>query len=321
VCIADIDGDGSSELLLARTDSTLECRDADGSTRWLYQPETQTATNTALFIRSNPALYTFVIDRGDGEKTVCVATGDQRLHGLTPDGELKWMFWSYAGLFGIHGLYDIDGDGAPEIVGGNPDVSSTDSLYFLNPEGHRLRDDGHASYLHRVLNDGWGSTLSSMAIADVNDDGRDEIVFGTGRASLYLIQPTMEDDGRIAQHKLGDDVRGTEIIRDADGTPLIVTGATSEFVTAFEGSGAKRWATAVGGPVVEMTSAVIGGEEMIVAVLGDGEVRVLSADGEIAWYGEIGWRPTALAVTGGDQPLIVVADVDGHVTALTFRID
>ncbi|MFW5868631.1 MAG: hypothetical protein ACOCX2_12490, partial [Armatimonadota bacterium] len=315
VCIADIDDDGSPEMLLARADSTLECRNPDGSTRWLYQPETQTATNTALFIRSNPALYTFVVEHEDGEKTVCVATGDQRLHGLTPDGERKWMFWSYAGLFGIHGLYDVDGDGVREIVGGNPEVSSTDALFFLDLAGHNLRDDGHVSYLRRVLNDGWGSTLSSMAIADIDRDGRHEIAFGTGRASLYAAAPTLEDDGRVFQHKLGDDVRGCEVIRDADGSPLIVTGSTSEFLTAFAGSGEKRWATAVGGPVMEMTSAVIGGEQAVVAALSSGDVLVIGADGEIAWRGEVAGRPAALAVTAGAAPLIVVANEAGIVTA------
>jgi len=313
VCIADIDDDGAAEMLLARADSTLECRDADGATRWLYQPEAQRAVNSSLFITSNPALYTFVADLGGGVKTVCVATGDQRLHGLSPDGQPRWMFWSYAGLFGIHGLYDINGDGTPEIVGGNPQVSSTDALFFVDGLGDG--DGGQDSYVRRVLNDGWGSTLSSMAIADVTGDGREEIVFGTGRASLYLVRPTMEDDGRLVHHKLGDDVRGVEIVRAGDGAPLIVTGATSEFVTAFEGSGAKRWSVAVGGPVLEMTSAVIGGEDAIVAALAGGEVLVLTAEGEIAWRARIDGRPAALTVTATDPPLIIVADDAGLVTA------
>ena len=239
VCVADIDGDGSCEVMLARADSTLECRNADGSTRWTYAPEKQRSVNSSLYIPSNPALYTFVVERNDGV-TVCVASGDQRLHGLSPDGERRWMFWSYAGLFGIHGLYDVDGDGVREIAGGNLEVSSTDTLYFLN---------GGDQWMRRVLSDGWGATLSSMAIGDVNGDGRDEIAFGTGRASLHVVAPTMEDDGRLFQRKLGDDVRGTETIPAADGTPLIVTGATSEFITAFDGSGVTRWATAVGGPM------------------------------------------------------------------------
>ncbi|MFP4248023.1 MAG: hypothetical protein ACLFU7_00105 [Armatimonadota bacterium] len=319
VCIADIDDDGSTEMLLARADSTLECRNPDGSTRWLYQPETRQATNTALFIRSNPALYTFVVDGPGGEKTVCVATGDQRLHGLTPDGEPKWTFWSYAGLFGVHGLYDVDGDGVAEIVGGNPEVSSTDALYFLKQEGLSNGRGGDDRYLRRVLNDGWGSTLSSMAIADINDDGRDEIAFGTGRASLYAAAPTMEDDGRLFHHRLGDDVRGTEIIHDADGTALVVTGSSSEFVTAFDASGAKRWSAAVGGPVAEMTSAVAESGEVVVAALAGGEVLVLTADGEVAGRARIDARPTALTVTASDRPLIVVADEAGAVTAFELQ--
>ncbi len=305
VCVADIDGDGAYETMIARADSTLECRSADGTVRWTYKPEAERAVNSSLYIPSNPALYTFVVDRGDG-LTVCVATGDQRLHGLSPDGERQWLFWSYAGLFGIHGLYDVDGDGVREIAGGNPEVSSTDALYFLN---------GADVWMRRVLSDGWGSTLSSMAIGDVNGDGRDEIAFGTGRASLHVIAPTMDDDGRLFQRKLGDDVRGTEIINGGDGKPLIVTGSTSEFVTAFDGSGARHWATAVGGPVWRMTSAIVDGQWLVVAALEGGEILVLSAEGEIVARGAIEGRPTALTVTATPEPLIVVAADTGVLTA------
>ncbi len=308
VCVADLDGDGGAEVLLARADSTLECRNADGSTRWSYAPEKQTAVNSTLYIPSNPALYTFVVDLA-GERTVCVATGDQRLHGLTPDGEPRWMFWSYAGLFGIHGLYDVSGDGTAELIGGNPEVSSTDTLYFL---------DGGDRWMRRVLSDGWGATLSSMAIADVNADGRPEIAFGTGRAGLHVIAPTMDDDGRLFQHQLGDDVRGLEIIAAPDGGPLIVTGATSEFVSAFDGEGAKRWAAAVGGPVLEMTSAIVDGSPVIIAALEGGEILVLSTDGAVRWQGAIEGTPAALTVTAGDDPLIIVADDAGRVSAFTI---
>jgi hypothetical protein len=305
VCVADMDSDGAYEAMLARADSTLECRSADGNTRWTYTPEAQRATNSSLYISSNPALYTFVVDRADA-LTVCVATGDQRLHGLSPDGERQWMFWSYAGLYGIHGLYDVDGDGVREIAGGNPEVSSTDTLYFLN---------GGDYWMRRVLSDGWGATLSSMAIGDVNGDGRDEIAFGTGRASLQVIAPTMEDDGRLFQRKLGDDVRGTEIISAGDGTPLIVTGATSEFITAFDGSGVRHWATAVGGPVWQMTSTIINGQWLIIAALEDGDILVLSAEGEIVARGAIAGRPTALTATAAEKPLIVAAADTGVLTA------
>ncbi len=321
VCVDDITGDGRPEVLLARDDNTLECRDADGVTRWTHQPETRTAINTALFIRHNPALHTFVVDlEGTGEKTVCVATGDQRLRGVSPDGEPRWEFWSYAGLFGIHGLYDLTGDGRRELVGGNPSVSSTDALYFLDGNGRGDGRGGGDRFVRRILNDGWGSTLSSMAIGDVTGDGRPEIVFGTGRASLYLIAPTMDDDGRIFQHKLGDDVRGVEIIPGTDGTPLIVAGATSGFISAFDASGEVRWSNAVGGAVLQMTSAIVDGAPVIVAALLDGEVLVLCADGQTQLRGRVEGQPSTMTVTVGDAPLIVVGEDTGTVTAFPLEM-
>ncbi len=101
----------------------------------------------------------------------------------------------------------------------------------------------------------------------------------------------------------------------------MVTGATSEFVSAFDGSGAKRWATAVGGPVWHMTSLQVNGAPLIVAALKGGEVLVLSADGAIRYRGAVSARPTALTATAGDRPLIVVAEEAGTVTGFEIPRD
>ena len=304
VAVDDIDRDGSLEVLIARQDSRLQCLSAEGEERFAFAPQQERFVNSQLYLPRNPAVYVFVADRdGRGAKTICVTTGDQRLHGLNPAGERQWLFWSYAGIWTRHGLYDLDQDGAKEIVGGNGDISSSDCLFFL---------DGRNVFAKRILNDGWGAALTSMAIGDINSDGRDEIVIGTRRTSVHAIDPSRE--GYLWSHKLGHEVTGCEIIRDEDARPLVVAGCRSQFIVAFDGAGRKRWATPVAAPVELM--AMLGDENGVVAALKDGTVVLLSVSGEITHHANIAARPTALTVVGPDHDLILLAGEDGVVRAL-----
>ncbi len=309
VVIDDIDDDGAFEVLLARHDCRLQCLDEAGQERFLFAPEKEQAVNSTLMLSNNSALHVFTAKTApDGAKTICVTTGDQRLHGVNPAGERQWLFWSYAGFFATHGLYDLDGDGVKEICGGNREISDADSLYFLA---------GENTFKKRILNDGWGSTLASMAIGDINGDGREEIVIGTGRANLHAIDPSR--DGYLWSHALGDSVRGVELVDGPDGLPLVVAGGYGEFVVAFNGAGEKQWATPMGAPVKYLTTAAPGGAQVIVAALMDGSVVTLDVAGAVTGKAATGVEPTALTVAGGEQQLIVVAGADNIVRGIRMR--
>ena len=309
VAIDDIDADGGYEVLLARHDCRLQCLDEAGVERFLFAPEKEQAVNSTLMLSQNSALHVFTAETApDGAKTICVTTGDQRLHGVDPAGERQWLFWSYAGFFATHGLYDLDGDGVKEICGGNREISDADSLYFLA---------GENTYKRRILNDGWGSTLASMAIGDINGDGREEIVIGTGRANLHAIDPSR--DGYLWSHALGDSVRGVEIVDGPDGMPLVVAGGYGEFIVAFNGVGEKQWATPMGAPVKFLTTAAPEGVEVIIAALMDGSIVTLDVTGAVTGKAATGVEPTALTVAGAEQQLIIVAGADNIVRGIRMR--
>ena len=309
VAVDDIDDDGAHEILLARHDCSLQCLDEAGQERFLFAPEKEQAVNSTLMLSTNSALHVFTAKTApDAPKTICVTTGDQRLHGVDPAGVRQWLFWSYAGFFATHGLYDLDGDGAKEIVGGNTEISDADSLYFLA---------GENTYKRRILNDGWGSTLASMVIGDINGDGREEIVIGTGRANLHAIDPSRE--GYLWSHALGDSVRGVELVDGPDGLPLVVAGGYGEFIVAFNGAGEKQWATPMGAPVKFLTTAAPEGVEVIIAALMDGSVVTLDVTGAVAGKAATGVEPTALTVAGAEQQLIVVAGADNTVRGIRMR--
>jgi hypothetical protein len=322
VAVDDIDGDGVVEILLARHDSTLQCVDENGSTRFLFQPAKERATNSMLQLPTNSAVQVFTAATGDIDgKLTLVSTGDQRLHAVEPNGNRRWMFWSYAGLFTTHGMYDLDNDGDKEIVGGNGQVSSADPLFFLDDD--KPRDDGHRSFTRRILNDGWGATLSSIAIADFDGNGVDEIVIGTGKGNVYLIDPHQtagpianKPEYRWARH-LGDDIRAMCAADNGD-HPLIIAASLSGFVVAFDAGGTKQWAASLGAPVYFLETLRVGDATRLVAVTKDGGVIVLSAAGELLQRGHTEATPVAMTVTA-DEHLIIVAGDDGVVRA--FRGD
>ncbi|MBT3381843.1 MAG: hypothetical protein HN742_08920 [Lentisphaerae bacterium] len=316
VVVDDIDGDGTTELLLARHDSTLQCVNEDGTTRFLFQPAKERATNSMLQLATNSATQVFTANTGDIDgKLTLVSTGDQRLHAVEPNGNRRWMFWSYAGLFTTQGLYDLDGDGDKEVIGGNGRVSSADPLFFLDDD--KPRNDGFRGFTRRILNDGWGATLSSMAIADFDGDGTDEIAIGTGKGNLHLIDPH-QTDGPIRNkpeyrwtRQLGDDVRAMLAI-EAAGRPLIVAASLSGFVVTFDANGDKQWSTSLDAPVYFLDAFRVDGSVRLIAALKDGGVVVLNQAGEIVQRGHIGAIPTTMAIA--DQ-LVAVATGDGVVHA------
>ncbi|MFO7948086.1 MAG: hypothetical protein R6V19_14875, partial [Armatimonadota bacterium] len=310
VAVDDIDRDGDFETLLARQDSLFQCLNADGTERWSHTHEQQKVANSALYISRVPMLNCFVAERSpDMEKTVCVSSGDQRLTGLTPDGEQKWMFWSYAGLWSRHGLYDIDGDGVDEICGGNGSVSSRDALYFL---------DGGDHYVKRIMRDGWAISLSSLKIGDINRDGREEIVIGNSATTVWALDPLHEEDHEIWSHKLGHDVTGIELVT-ADGEPMVIAGSQSGFVVAFNGSGTKLWATPIGGPVLHTATAGPSTDATIIVALQGGAIAAVSTDGTILRRSQLPSEIVALETAGPDHEIILAACDDGIVRALSVQ--
>jgi hypothetical protein len=154
-----------------------------------------------------------------------------------------------------------------------------------------------------------------MVIGDITGEGRQVIVIGTRRASLHAIDPRRE--GYLWSHNLGHEVRGCDLIIGADGKPLVVAGSLSGFVTAFNGAGARQWATPVGGPVAFRKVAGLGGRQSIIAALQSGGVVALSRTGKVTRRVLLPSRPAALAIAGEGADLLLVAGEDGVIRALS----
>jgi hypothetical protein len=179
--IADIDGDGSNDVVVGGLDGWVHAYDADGAQLpgW---PAAAVVSGAPSAVASSPAVGDL---DGNGTKEVVVGVGSLEVvdqHGgivvLNSDGSRRCAFqtgdkfdqWSGGGpdgysdgVFNAPALGDVTGDGRPEIVFGSWD--------------HQIRVMSSACQQLAAF-DNTDTVWSSPALFDTNGDGRAEIFIG-----------------------------------------------------------------------------------------------------------------------------------------------
>jgi hypothetical protein len=196
--LADLDNDGSPEIIVGGHDGWVHVYRGDGTVLW-EQPAVVQSGGPAVAIDAAPTVAD--ID-GDGYKEVIVAAQSISVPNQSGgvvvfdhNGNVKWRWTTGHDIFnlwnpaaGTHGdgyvegavtspaIGDIDGDGKPEIVIGALD----NRIHVLKADGTEL-----ANWTSRL---DWGywvddSVWSSPAVFDGDGDGKDEIYVGVAASS------------------------------------------------------------------------------------------------------------------------------------------
>ncbi|MFV2070457.1 MAG: FG-GAP-like repeat-containing protein, partial [Pirellulales bacterium] len=160
--IADLDGDGALEILAGDVSGTLTCLDHTGRVRWIFEAES----------RIGPVLVADLYDLPGAE--IVVPTADGRLYVLGDDGRWLWDLHVPDEVFpnSTPVLADVDGDGLPELyIGGG-------LHHFLRIDLSR-RKIVHSENVYLHIN-------AAITAADLDGDGKDEIVFGNKGGAIYV---------------------------------------------------------------------------------------------------------------------------------------
>ena len=255
---------------------------------------------------------------GDGLPDVLAGGAGCAIHALGPEGRERWTFrpayglqywpWWTLGESRIHKLLvdDLDADGRPEILAG-----------VANMRLHCLDADGGERW--QVMTE--HGVFKTFVTADLDGDGRREIVGGNDLLSSSSVVRVIDADGR--QIRAFPNQGWTAQVRavlvadlDGDGALEVACGTNREQslrVHAADGSGL-RWGHNLGDAVSGLALVRRPDGPLLVAASRSFYVSAFEpASGTTAWTANVGHAAAALALVG-DR--LLVGTEDGRVVAL-----
>jgi len=287
----DLDGDGQAETVLLSASWDLYVFEGDGQPAWHSEAM---ALSYAHISPDRGQLLVRDLD-GDGRAEIAVVTVDPPIgvYVFRGDGSQAWSYplGTSSSTSAKLTAGDVDRDGDLEIA---VTTAVHEPVYLLDGEGRLLAE-------YRT----WG-TSGSLELADLDGDGRDEIlvatetglqVFGTSdhveRRQLWR-SPSL---GSLAALALGD--------TDGDGQNEVLAGSQDGRVYALAADGQPLWDVPLEAAVLALEAGDVDGDgrdEIVVGAWGGagpagGQVHLLDS-GRRLWSVPAGLYVTGLAVVG-----------------------
>lgn len=246
---ADLDGDGRRQILAGAEGWLFHAFEADGTLRW--QTETHYHCITGCL--------SVDLD-GDGRDEMLVGTEYYTINCLNPDGTARWRR-STGCVSPTILAADLDGDGSIEVVYGDwraVNAASSGELFGQTGLGGSGKFAGPGTYSSRPGRMGaltWrvnvGGEVEDIALADVNGDGKPEVIAGSDVGQLVCIA----GDGNVVWRRdLVDKItwlttfdRGTEV--------KILVGFETGEIRTFDENGDLAAVDRVDGEVTHLRAA------------------------------------------------------------------
>lgn len=300
--IADLDGDGTQEVLIARGDHTLTVHDAaTGAIEWRHP--------TSSLGYSQPVVRDIL--PADGKEVVAVDI-DGELFVIRSDGSTAWHRNLSASTWASPAVADFDDDGQREIA-----IGTADGVSLFERNGERTwQTNGSVLWMVSAAVD--ADPAPELVVAD--DTNQTVTALDSTTGNVIWSQPV---DGIPALHAVGDG--------DADDTPEVYVGTSGGELSALSArDGAVEWTTDLTQddrgvmPPPSIGDLDGDGAPELVGVTPDGVVTVLNpSNGEqLATYERdvpIWIHPTVIDLDGDGREEILVMYGDGRAVALSFN--
>ena len=232
--IIDFTNDGNNEIIFGDYAGFIHVLDQNGNPIL----EDIFPYNTGNQIWGSPAAAD--ID-GDSNLDIVFTSKSKHLYVFDFNG-LKLDYNANQYLIGTPALGNLDDDDDLEIV--FTSYSNDAKVFALNLDGSNV--NGFPITLDEKMQKG-------VALADFNNNNKDDIVVGTDDDNIYLIY----DDGSIGFNFLtGDKVRSSPIVISSNGQNIIVVGSKDGKLYAINNNGELRFEFDSGSPIYTSPSVI-----------------------------------------------------------------
>ncbi len=188
VVIDDVDRDGTLDTVSA----------ADGSVRIVYGKGGSRSMNVCGNVKGETSIAVANADRDTPYELIVGCPGGSRTKVIDLDGSTQWSWNAYATVFkggSRVAIGDVDGDGLREVVTGAGPTGG--------PQIRVFRTDGSVKGSSFFAFDKRERGGVSVAIGDVNGNGQQEIIAGSGQGTVPRVRIFRGDGTLIREFALG----------------------------------------------------------------------------------------------------------------------
>ena len=287
--VIDLDnGEGPLEIIFGDNEGLLHVTDAMGVEREGFP------FDTGDDIWGSPAVADL---ENDGDLEIVVGSKSKHLYILDSDGEPALDINVGLYVMGTPALGDVDGDEELEIVVGTyGSPTSSNQILVLNPDGSAV--EGFPYNIGEKVQKG-------VALADINDNGRMDIICGTDSENIHLIL----DDGTLAPGfpfaAEGDFRTPPTVLELPDDQQIILAGSKDDTYYGIYTDGSLYFSITATSDITTTTAFVEDMEWGTVLLFGtgDGQLFAITPEGENL----TGWPVT---IDGSIEGSCAVSDLD-----------
>ncbi len=286
--VFDVNNDGINEIIFGDYNGLVHAFGING------QEISGFPFETGSQIWGSPAIADI---EDDGDYEIVIGSKDKHLYILNSDGSVQADYDSEQYIMGTPSIGNIDDDSDLEVIFGG--YSSPGKLFAINADGSLV--PGFPYEIGEKIQRG-------VTIADINGNGKVEMIFGTDSENIHLIYDNLTEAPGFP-FEAGNDFRTAPSVLTIDGEVIIFAGSRDDNFYAINIDGSLRFTIETGDDVSTSPGFVVI-EDEIAVFFG-------SEDGFIYGVNTNGQSIDGWPIDVGDQIVSspVFADLDGDGTA------